>query len=73
MKLKINYISTNWYDKSNIKQWMWYFRKWKGARGFTVRIFGVHMIIRENRAKEKLIKKINERFKNLNSSTRTCS
>ena len=35
---------------------MWYFRTYKFVRGFMLRIFGVHINIRERNATEKLIR-----------------
>jgi len=43
------------YNKSNITQWMWYFKKYKYVRGVIFRIFGVYVNIRERNSFEKLI------------------
>jgi hypothetical protein len=54
MKVDITYIKRS---KSNsFVKWMWYFRTYKFVRGFMLRIFGVHINIRERNATEKLIR-----------------
>ncbi len=60
MKINVKYISTKHYDRTNISQWMWMFKKYTGVRGFIIRIFGVYINCRENNATEKLIAKWNE-------------
>ena len=55
--MKISYCSTKHYDKTNITQWVWMFKKYKNVKGFIMRIFGVYVNIRENNATEKLIEK----------------
>jgi len=55
MKISINYCSTKHYDKNNIIQWIWSFRRYKYVKGFRFRIFGVYVNVRENNAFEKLI------------------
>jgi hypothetical protein len=57
MKININYCSTKFYDKTNIAQWMWMFKKYKNVKGFIMRIFGIYFNVRENNATEKLIEK----------------
>jgi len=61
MKLNISYISRKHYDKSNINQWTWYFNTYKHVRGFTMRILGIHINVRENNATNKIISKVNKR------------
>ena len=48
-------MSTKYYNKSNIIQWVWMFRKYKYVKGFVMRIFGVYINVRESNATEKLI------------------
>lgn len=55
MKITISYCSINHYNKDNINQWMWMFRKYEYIKGFIVRILGVYINVRESHAKEKLI------------------
>lgn len=57
MKINVNYISTSHYNRTNIGQWMWMFKRYAFARGFIVRIFGIYINVRENNATEKLIAK----------------
>lgn len=56
MKINISYCSTTYYDKTNITQWMWYFKRYENVKGFICRIFGIYINVRENNATEKLIK-----------------
>lgn len=56
MKINIDYCSIKNYNKNNIIQWIWMFKKYKYIKGFIVRILGVYINIRENYATEKLIK-----------------
>lgn len=55
MVINIDYISRKHFNKSNIIQWVWLFRSYKYVNGFQMRIFGLHINIRENKATEKLI------------------
>jgi len=55
MKINVSYISTKYYDRTNITQWMWYFERYRYIKGFRIRIFGVYINIREKNALEKLI------------------
>ena len=55
MKINVSYMSTKYYNKSNIIQWVWMFRKYKYVKGFVMRIFGVYINVRESNATEKLI------------------
>jgi len=57
MKININYCSTKHYDKTNITQWMWMFKRYKNVKGFICRIFGIYINVRENNATDKLIAK----------------
>jgi len=57
MKINISYISTKHYDRTNIMQWAWMFKKYKYVSGFIMRIFGVYINVREKNATEKLIAK----------------
>jgi hypothetical protein len=57
MKINISYISTKYYDRTNITQWMWMFKRYKNVKGFIMRIFGIYFNVRENNATEKLIAK----------------
>ena len=57
MKIDIKYVSPTYYDRTNIKQWALYFRKYRDIIGFNIRIFGVNINIRENNATQKLIEK----------------
>ncbi len=56
MKINISYCSTKHYDKSNIMQWVWMFKKYKFVKGFIFRMFGIYINIREKNSTEKLIK-----------------
>ena len=56
MKINIKYISRKYYDKSNIWQWVWTWKRYKYVKGLIIRIFGVYVNIRENNTFEKLIK-----------------
>lgn len=53
MKINISYTSTKHYDKTNIMQWVWMFRRSKYINGFIMRIFGVYFNVRENNYKKK--------------------
>lgn len=57
MKFNISYISTKHYDKTNIFQWLWMFKRYKNVKGFIMQIFGIYINVRENNATEKLIAK----------------
>lgn len=57
MKIDISYISTKHYDRTNIIQWMWMFKRYKHVKGFIMRVFGICINVRENNATEKLIAK----------------
>jgi hypothetical protein len=37
------------------RYWFWYFRKFKFVKGFVIRIFGIHFIVKEENHLEKLI------------------
>lgn len=65
MKVNISYCSTKFYGKTNITQWMWYFKKYKNVRGFILRVFGVYINIRENNSTEKLIKIAHKNLKTI--------
>jgi hypothetical protein len=56
MKINVNYISIKHYDRTNITQWMWMFKRYTYVKGFTMRIFGIYINVRESNATEKLIK-----------------
>lgn len=56
MKIDISYISTKYYDRTNIVQWMFMFKRYTAVRGFIMRVFGIYFNVRENNATEKLIK-----------------
>ena len=60
MKINVNYISTKWYDKTNIGSWFWYFRPYKFITGFNIRIFGIHFNIREKNGTDKIIGRVGE-------------
>ena len=55
MIINISYISTRYYDRTNIIQWIWMFKRYKYIKGFIMRIFGVYINVRENNAFNKLI------------------
>lgn len=55
MKLNIKYISTKHYDRKNIIQWVWMFKKYSYIKGFILRIFGIYINVRESNAYEKII------------------
>lgn len=59
MKVNIDYVSTKWYHDApdGLRQWAFYFKRYSGVRGFILRVFGVHVNIRENGATDKLIAK----------------
>jgi len=59
MKKNISCISTKHYDRTNIIQWVWMFRRYTYVKGFVMRIFGININVRENNAREKMI----EQFK----------
>jgi len=56
MKIDVSYISTKYYDRRNIIQWIFMFKRYTAVRGFIMRIFGIYINVRENNATEKLIK-----------------
>ncbi len=56
MEVDISYCSTKHYDKTNIMQWVWMFKRYTYIKGFIVRIFGVYINVRENDSFNKLIK-----------------
>ena len=39
------------------RNWFFYFRRFKNIKGFVIRIFGFHFIIKEENGTEKLIEK----------------
>jgi hypothetical protein len=55
MKIRINYVPTQYFTIDNIHKWMWRFKRYKYIKGFAFRIFGVDVNIHENNATEKLI------------------
>lgn len=55
MQINVQYTSRKYYDKSNINQWVWHFRKYQFIKGFNMRILGVYINVRERNALEKLI------------------
>lgn len=55
MKIDISYCSTKYYDKKNICQWMYMYKKYENIKGFIIRVFGIYINIRENDATNKLI------------------
>lgn len=55
MKINISYISTKHYDRTNITQWVWMFKRYTYVKGFRMQIFGIYINVRENNATEKLI------------------
>lgn len=55
MKINISYCSTKHYDRTNINQWFWMFKKYTFVKGFIMRICGVYFNVREKNATEKLI------------------
>ena len=57
MKININYCSIKNYNKTNITQWVWMFKRYKYVKGFIMRIFGVYINVRESNATDKLIAK----------------
>ena len=59
MKINNSYTSTKHYDRKNIIQWVWMFRRYTYIKGFVMRIFGIDINVRENNAREKMI----EQFK----------
>lgn len=66
MEINVNYTSTKYYDRTNIIQWIWYYKPYTHIRGFIVRIFGVYINVRENNASEKLMAIWNKRYNNKN-------
>ena len=60
MKITLEYVSTKHYNGKNIIQWMWMFRKYAYVKGFTIRLFGININIRESNATQKMI----NQFKN---------
>lgn len=56
MKIDVSYISTEYYDRTNIVQWMFMFKRYTAVKGFIMRIFGCYFNVRENNATEKIIK-----------------
>jgi hypothetical protein len=55
MKIGISYISTKYYDRTNIIQWVFFFKRYKFVKGFIFRFFGIYVNVREKYATEKLI------------------
>jgi hypothetical protein len=55
MRINFNYTSIKHYDRTNIMQWVWMFKKYTFFRGFIMRIFGVYINVRGENMK-KLIK-----------------
>lgn len=62
MKITVNYISPfafktiNTYKFKTILNWIYWFRKYEYVSGFMIRLFGIHVDVREKNATEKLIK-----------------
>ena len=56
MKINISYCSLRYYNKTNIIQWVWMFKRYKYVKGFIIRIFGIYLNVRENNSLQKLIK-----------------
>ena len=61
MKINISYISTKNYDRTNIIQWMFMFRRYTYVKGFVMRIFGIDINVRENNAREKMIEQLKKK------------
>lgn len=55
MKINIDYISTKHYNWSNIGWWVWYYKPYTYVKGFNIRLFGLHLNIREKNTSEKLL------------------
>jgi len=61
MKINFGYCSRKYYNKSNIKQWLWTFQKYQYVNGFIARLFGFYINVREDDATEKLINLANRK------------
>lgn len=57
MEINISYIGTKHYDRTNIIQWVWMFKRYTYVKGFIMRVFGIYINVRENNAIEKLAAK----------------
>lgn len=56
MKVNIYYCPISDYNKTNITQWAFMFRRYKFINGFVMRVFGIYINIREKNATQKLLK-----------------
>ena len=56
MRINVSYIPRIHYVGGYLKQWMWYFGRYKFVKGVKIRIFGVYINIRDKNALEKFIK-----------------
>ena len=56
MKITVSYTNPKHFTLSTINQWVLTFKKYKFINGFIIRIFGLYINVRENKATEKLIK-----------------
>lgn len=61
MKINNSYTSTKHYDRKNIIQWVWMFRRYTYIKGFVMRIFGIDINVRENNAREKMIEQLKKK------------
>ena len=56
MKITVSYTNPKHFTLSTINQWVLTVKKYKFINGFIIRIFGLYINVRENKATEKLIK-----------------
>lgn len=64
MKINFKYVPRKFFGKERIKDWIFSFKKYRFVRGFSFRLFGIHLNIKENKAREKLIKQLKTKERN---------
>ena len=55
MEIDISFTSLKWYNLSNLKFWVWYYKPYTNIKGFIFRIFGVYLNVKEDNSLNKLI------------------
>lgn len=60
VRITIDYVSLKHYKESSFKSvlkfWVFYFKRYKFVKGFTLRVFGLNFNIREGGFLEKILK-----------------
>lgn len=57
MKINVKYISRDFFDK-RLRNWIFSFKRYKYMKGFSIRMFGLHLNVREKGGIEKLKQQI---------------